>query len=129
MRVHDGQDRVPTKMGSACSILLFVLLLAYSGHKLNVLIEKSNVDITEAVQYDYFDHQYVFGAEQGLNLAFAVVNPINPDREPELDPRYGSIKFSAFQFGQNKKGKSSFSRIELESRFCSDSTDGADNFF
>lgn len=81
-------------MGSACSILLFILMLAYSGYRLNILLEKSSVDVLESVQLNFFDDKYVFDAGQGLNLAAAVFDAREPRSEQDIDPSYGRIRFS-----------------------------------
>lgn len=85
-------------MGAACSILLFMLMLVYTGYKVDILLEKGSVDILESVQLNYFDNNYVFDAGQGFKVAAAVVDPFNLRSEPEIDPTYGRIRFSTYEW-------------------------------
>ena len=72
LKIGEKRSALPSKMGSFCSILLLVVLFAYAGYKASILEGKKKVDIVQAVQENYFDDSYVFGAEQGLNLAVAL---------------------------------------------------------
>ena len=55
----------------------------YAGYKISVLEGRKSIDIVQAVKRDNFDDQHVFGANQGFNIAIAVLNTFNV--EP-LDP-------------------------------------------
>ena len=91
MRIDEGREELTSKMGACCSIVFIVLMLAYASYKISILEGKKSVDIVQATKENYFDDNYVFGAEQGLNIAFGVFNPANPTK---LDPTYGEIIFS-----------------------------------
>ena len=74
MRIEEGKDVLPTKMGALCSILLIVILIMYAGYKISILEGKKSIDIVQAVQENYFDETHVFSHEQGLNIAVGVFN-------------------------------------------------------
>ena len=78
LHIDKGKEALPSKMGSFCSILLVAILIAYTGYKISILEGKKSIDILQAVKENYFDASYVFGAEQGLNIAVAVFNPLLP---------------------------------------------------
>ena len=94
MQIDERRSALPSIMGSFCSILLLVVLFAYAGYKASILEGKKKVDIVQAVQENYFDDSYVFGAEQGLNIAVALtfVNKFH-----HIDPSYGRIVFRRLQ--------------------------------
>ena len=47
-------------MGSFLTIVLFIITAAYTYQKIDVYIEKKDVDIMSSVQYSYFDETQVF---------------------------------------------------------------------
>ena len=72
--IDEGRDGLPSKSGALCSILLLIIMLVYTGYKISILEGKKDIDIVQAVKENHFDNSHVFGAEQGLNLAVAVVH-------------------------------------------------------
>lgn len=86
-QIGTGGSALPTRLGALCTVFLQVVLIAYTGYKVSILDAKKDVDILQAVKEDYFDNQYKFGAEQGLQVAIAVGNESNPGQV--LDPAYG----------------------------------------
>ena len=80
-------------MGAACSLLLFLVICVYAGYKISILEAKTSVDILSVVEEDYFDENYVFAADQGLNIAVTVLNPTDPTSFGPIDPAYGRIRF------------------------------------
>ena len=69
LRLDDGKDALPSKMGTVCSIVLLIILVAYTGYKVSILGGKKSVDILQAVSKHHFDSDHAFGGEQGLNFA------------------------------------------------------------
>ena len=74
LHLDQGKETLPSKMGTFCSFLLLLTLIVYAGYKVNILQGKKSVDILQAVNKHYFDDDYTFGANQGLNIAIAVIN-------------------------------------------------------
>ena len=63
MRFGQFGESLPSKMGAFCSILLYVLLLTYTGYKMDIMFNKKSEDVTSAVHEDHYDDSYVFGAD------------------------------------------------------------------
>ena len=91
-------------MGTFCSFLLVIVLIAFAGYKVYVLENKISVDIVEAVYKNHFDDHYKFGAEQGLNIAVAIVNASDQETYQPLDPLYGRLRVSKTKTGLNEQG-------------------------
>ena len=45
MQIDERKSALPSKMGSFCSILLLIVLVAYAGYKFSILEGKKKVDI------------------------------------------------------------------------------------
>ena len=82
---------MPSYMGAFCSIMLFIILIAYAGYKISILEGKKSVDILQAVKEKHYDDSYVFQAEQGINFAVAVKDSVSFHT---IDPSYGRIAFN-----------------------------------
>ena len=65
-------------MGAIFSIVLNLLIWAFAYYKIRILLQKTNIDILAAVTKDHYDDSYIFEANQGLNIAVAVINRKNP---------------------------------------------------
>ena len=48
-------------MGAFCSLLLSIILLAYTVQKIEVMISKKDIDILTALNDSYFDSEDSFG--------------------------------------------------------------------
>ena len=55
-----GAKSLPTCTGSLCSLLLFIILINYTILKMDVLLQKKDVDILSAVNENYHTDEYVF---------------------------------------------------------------------
>lgn len=93
MRIEEGKDALPSKMGALCSILLVIVLLLYAGYKTSILEGKKEIDIIQAVKENHFDDTHVFSHQQGLNFAVGVFNRHSPTTLQPIDPTYGRIRF------------------------------------
>ena len=88
-------------MGAACSILLFIFLLAYTGYKISVLEGREAVNVLQSVAEDYFEEGDSFGADQGLQIAFEVYDRSGLKSEQNIDPSYGRIQFVSRNINEN----------------------------
>ena len=70
MKLDDKQS-VKTSMGSFCSFILLIIVTAYAYIKVDVFINKKDVEIMSSRQMRHFSPDYVFDYSQGLNFAFA----------------------------------------------------------
>ena len=69
MRLNDGQTALSTWTGSICSMSLLIILLIYTYLKVDILIERKDVNILSALNDSFFDGSYKFGASHGFNVA------------------------------------------------------------
>ena len=90
-------------MGSFLTIILFIITAAYTYQKIDVYIEKKDVDIMSSIQYSYFDETQVFDFSQGLNLAIAFT-AFDNEQENILDKSIGEIVFKAYSWGMDEQG-------------------------
>ena len=91
-------------MGTFCSFLLLITLIVYAGYKVNILQGKKSVDVLQAVNKNYFDDDYTFGAKQGLDIAIGVTDYHRQGAYELIDPKYGKISFTIYSFGLNEEG-------------------------
>ena len=63
MRLEDGRDALPSKVGAVCSIVLIILLISYAGYKVSVLEGKKSIDIIQAVVENHFEDTEKFSHE------------------------------------------------------------------
>ena len=103
-------------MGVICSLLLYLILLAYTYQKLDILIGRKDVDFLSVTKENYIDVSETFGAEQGLNFAVAVLNSFS-SAEHDLDPTYGRIEFKQNQ-GYQVDGGFELNQVEIKSHKC-----------
>ena len=59
---------------------------------------KKGVDIASATNDSFFDPDFKFSYEDGLNFAMAFT-AYDEDREPTLTPEYGKIVFNEVSWG------------------------------
>ena len=82
-------------MGSFCSLILLIIVLAYTYIKTDTWIYKEDVDIMSSTQPEYFSDSYIFDYSQGLNFAIAFTAYDN-ERDDILDPSYGRLSFERY---------------------------------
>ena len=90
-------------MGSFLTIIMFIIVCAYTYQKIDVLKEKKDVDIMSSIQYSYFNETEVFDFDQGLNLAIAFT-AFDSEDEPILDKSIGEIVYLAYSWGMDEQG-------------------------
>ena len=93
LKLDQGQDTLPSKMGAFFTIMLGVILLGFTYYKYDIMQTRKDVDILSAIKTDHFGPDYKFGFEQGLNVAVAVFNPFDPSSFQHLDHTYGRVRF------------------------------------
>ena len=76
--------------------------------------------MVQAVIENKFDDSYVFGADDGLNLAVGIISPpfTNTPIKP-IDPSYGRIRITKRQWGPNEMGLVTIADTEIETHKCS----------
>ena len=61
MKLDEGKSAVKTMCGSICSFILLVVLVAYSAQKLDILINRKNVDILSSLLHMNLSQDDIFG--------------------------------------------------------------------
>ena len=120
MRLDEDRDALPSKKGAVCSLLLFFIISIYTLQKIDVLLNKKDVNIFSALAESYFDSDYVFGAEQGLNIAVAVTDIYSLSEDQTIDPDYGRIRVAIWSWTLlPEKGEFELRDTEIETHRCS----------
>jgi len=90
-------------MGSFLSILLFIIVVAFTYQKVDVWLGRKDVDIMSANQKNFYTEDHIFDHSQGLHFALAFTAY---DNNPEdiLDPTYGNIEFTTYEWGTDEQG-------------------------
>ena len=86
-------------MGATCTIALLLLVCAYMGQKIDILVNRSDVNIVTASLDTFFDTDYVLDYDAGLNFAFAFTAYDGSDDRPLDDPSMVEVVFNAYQWG------------------------------
>ena len=71
MKLDEGKSVVKSFCGSFCTIFLFTILLAYATQKIDILINRKNVDILSTVIDLQYSDADIFGYKNGFNIAAA----------------------------------------------------------
>ena len=103
MKIDEDKSFMRSTTGSICTVILFLVIGAYAYTKTDAWLMKKNVDIMAARNEEFFDEEYVFGYEQGLNFAIAFT-AYDGATEPILDPKYGKVVFNHFSWGDDANG-------------------------
>lgn len=118
MKLDGERDVVQTLLGSLCSLILAIVVIAYTNHKIDVWLNKMDIEIITAKQVGYFDEDYVFSFEQGLNFAIAFT-AYDQETEDILDPSYGKLMFARYEWGERADTGELYSEIsEIPSHTC-----------
>lgn len=98
MKLDKENSTLKTSVGSLSSLIAYLVIFLYAYVKIDVWIEKKDVDIMATKLADYLPYDYIFDHDQGLNLAIAFTSyDNNPD--PILDKSYGELIFNAYEWG------------------------------
>ena len=63
MKIDKQKSVLQSTMGSLCSVVVLLIVTAYAYQKLDVWMQKKDVDILESTADDYFDLDYIFDYE------------------------------------------------------------------
>ena len=105
-------------MGSFCSLILFVIVCAFAYIKTDVLLLKKDVTILTSTHKNYYDSDFIFDFDQGLNFAIAFTS-FDSEMEEILDPSYGRIVYKRFGWGIKENGDPWYEFEEIKSHNCS----------
>lgn len=71
MSLDKGKMEIDSWGGTVCTLLLFLLIFAYSLQKLDVLIYKRDIDLLSVTVSNDLTYDDVFDSSMGLNIAAA----------------------------------------------------------
>ena len=115
-----GTNSIPSLAGACSNILIMMLLLTYAAYRMSYLWSMQGIQMLQTVKNNYFKQDDVFGVDQGLAVAVAIMD--EDDLTLPLDPGYGSIKafVSEWGFRPNEEGQQEYyaEHNELESHTC-----------
>ena len=89
-----------------------IVVVTYSYLKLDVLLNKKDILLRNAVSDMHHDDDFVFSSENGLNVAVAFT-AYDSETEPILDESYGKLVFNSYEWGPNPDGSYFTRREEL----------------
>ena len=98
MKVDKQKSVLQSTMGSLCSLVVLLIVTAYAYQKMDVWMQKKDVDILESTADDYFDLDYIFDYEQGLNIAFGFTE-YGSGKQYNLDKSIGKIALKEYSWG------------------------------
>ena len=98
MRFDKGKSALTSWVGSFCSIFLTVIVLAYTYQKINVLIDKKDVDVLQTTKFQALTDDDTFSFTNGFNIAVAYTG-FDSETEPFDDPTIGSVVFNHYKWG------------------------------
>ena len=87
-----------TSVGSIFSIILFIIVGLYAFQKMNIMINRTDNYVMTSTQDSYFDLDFKFGFEQGLNIAIAFT-AFDYEKENILTPDIGRIVYREYTWG------------------------------
>ncbi len=93
MRLDHGSLHLTSWGGAICSIFLFVTISAYFFQKLDILINKRDVDLIQVTTFNAHTYEEQFDASMGLNFAAAFIK-YDGKTEPIDDPTIGELVFN-----------------------------------
>ena len=115
MKLDNGDDVVRSVMGSICSILVLAVVVLYMYQKTDVLISKKDVDVLSTINDSHFNPDYIFGYEEGFNMAVAFTAYDN-DPEPIEDPTIGELVFNHYTWGPQPDGSYFSERARIKNQ-------------
>ena len=101
MKLDKQNSVLKTSVGSLLTILAYLVVLLYTYLKVDVWVQKKDVDIMQTKMIDHFPNDYIVSHDNlGLYLAIAFTD-YDTETEPILDKSYGEIIFNAYEWGSD----------------------------
>ena len=136
MRLDKGSMKLSSWVGTLCSCFLFLLIGAYAVQKLDILVNKREVDLIYMTASNALTYTDKFDSSMGFNIA-AAFTAYDDETEPIDDPTVGSVVFNHYKWGENSDGSLYAGRYLIKSHRCTrkelgldrDSDDQESNMF
>ncbi len=100
-----------------CSLLLFLLISAYTLQKLDILIYGRDVDLIFSHKSNALTIKDEFDVSMGLNFA-AAFTAYDDNVDPIDDPTVGEVVFNHHKWGRYDNGTVYFGRHRINSHRC-----------
>ncbi len=84
--------------GAICSMMLFTLISMYSLQKLQVLVNKNDVNLLTMPTFNALTDKDEFDSSKGFNIAAAFI-AYDDNKEPIDDPTVGELVFNHYKWG------------------------------
>ena len=117
MSLDYGRDTLQTYAGLFFSVLLFIFVSFYAAQKVDILINKKDVDVLSVVNKNFYDSKYIFDYSKGFNVAVAFTASDNQS-EYILDPTYGRLVFEKVSWGTDENGSFFTNYEEMDTHIC-----------
>ena len=95
MRIDKNQERITSWGGAVCSILLFLVIGSYTYQKLDILINKRDIDLITMTASHSLTLDERFDASMGFSFAAAFLS-YDGNSEPIDDPTVGEVVFNNY---------------------------------
>ena len=117
MKLDYGRDTLQTYAGLFFSVLLFIFVSFYAAQKVDILINKKDVDVLSVVNKNFYDSKYIFDYSKGFNVAVAFTS-YESQSEYILDPTYGRLVFEKVSWGVDETGSFFTNYEEMDKHVC-----------
>ena len=104
MKLDKENSVLNSTVGSVFTIIAYLAVFMYTYLKIDVWIQKKDIDIMATKLIDHMAYDYIFSHDLGFNLAIAFTDFDN-NLEPILDKSYGQLVFNAYEWGNDDHGK------------------------
>ena len=119
MKLDKTMQILHTSVGSIFSIILFIIVGAYALQQTEIMITRKENIVMASTMVNFYDPDYVFDFDQGLNFAVGIIDPFDPLTLKPVDPTFGRIKVTKSSWGVGEDGALFFSSPEIETHLCS----------
>ena len=114
MKLDAGSDDLRSIVGSLCSFILIILVCMFTYLKIDVLVNKKDVDIMSTINDNFYTPEDVLSYKSiGFNIA-AGFTAFDSETEDILDPTYGEIVFNHYYWGEQEDGTYKAGRKRIE---------------
>lgn len=118
MRLDKGFLKLKSWGGAICSIIFFIVIGVYTLQKIDVLVNKRDVDILKMTNFNAVSDQDEFDLSMGFGIA-AAFSAYDDETEPIDDPSVGELVFNHIKWGRNPDGTVLDGRYRISSHRCS----------
>lgn len=101
---------LPTVLGSVISILMTISLAFFGFYKIMFVVQRKGWTMVSTIKEHRYTSDDVFGADQGMAIAIALWQPI--------DPKIGTLEIVSDEWGNDEDGKDFWRVTPIEYHIC-----------